>query len=68
MLNIEIYIPLADNDGAPFAVETVASFEVFLAGTFGGFSKLPGTIEGVWMGESGSTGTTSCRTWWRCPR
>lgn len=51
MLVVELYIPLADNDGRIFTADHHAAFETALAGLFGGFSRLPGTVTGGWQAE-----------------
>jgi hypothetical protein len=51
MLIVEILIPLADNDGRTFTSDHHAAFEAALAGLFGGFSRLPGTVTGGWQHE-----------------
>lgn len=48
MILIEIFIPLAGNDGETFTGEHHAAFEAVLADLFGGFSRLPGTVAGGW--------------------
>lgn len=49
MIIVTILIPLADNAAAVFAPEHHRAFEVALAETFGGFTRLPGTHHGAWI-------------------
>ncbi|MBW1878821.1 MAG: hypothetical protein JRI25_20465 [Deltaproteobacteria bacterium] len=51
MLGIELFIPLADNDGRRFGDDHHAAFEAGLAAIFGGCSRLPGAVIGAWEHE-----------------
>lgn len=51
MFELVVLIPTADNDGEVFADEHHASFEAFVAGLFGGLTRLPGFATGVWMDD-----------------
>lgn len=51
MIIVEIFIPLASNDGETFSGEHHAAFEAVLADLFGGFSRLPGKVAGGWAHE-----------------
>lgn len=50
MLIIELYIPLADNDGRVFTADHHEAFETVLAGLFGGFTRT-GQVTGGWQHE-----------------
>jgi hypothetical protein len=49
MIALELFVPLAGNDGATFTPAHHAAFEAELLGLFGGFSRLPGSVEGAWL-------------------
>lgn len=51
MVEVIILIPLAGNDGQEFSAPHFEAFESHLADNFGGFSRLPGEILGVWVNE-----------------
>lgn len=53
MIEVTILIPLADNDGQEFSASHFEAWEVQLSENFGGHSRLPGIIQGVWF--EGST-------------
>jgi hypothetical protein len=53
MFQVFIFIPLADNDGNPFAAIDFDSFEREIVARFGGFSVLPGAIVGAWKDDAG---------------
>lgn len=48
MIVIELFVPLADNDGAVFTDAHHRAFEQVLVTLFGGFSRLPGMVSGGW--------------------
>src|SRR5690606_32796588 len=45
---VELFIPLASNEGETFTADHHAAFEAVLTGLFGGFSRLPGVVTGGW--------------------
>lgn len=51
MITVELFIPLAANDGQRFDAAHHDTFEAFLAGLFNGFSRLPGVVAGGWQHE-----------------
>lgn len=54
MIIVELYIPLADNDGRTFGADHHAAFEQVLTARFGGATRLPGSASGIWS-DSGRT-------------
>ena len=46
---IELFIPVANNDGQPFSADHHEVFLIFLLHLFGGASRLPGRVDGAWM-------------------
>jgi hypothetical protein len=48
MIELQILIPLTDNNGESFQIGVITRFEQMLIKTFNGMSKLPGTIQGAW--------------------
>lgn len=50
MIELTLFIPCAANDGATFTVEHHTAFEAFVLSLFQGFTVLPSTVVGAWMG------------------
>lgn len=48
MIEIQILIPTADNQGRPFAGEHHAAFEAAAVEIIGGITRLPRTAVGLW--------------------
>lgn len=46
-VHVDILVPVADNDGRPFAHAAFHSFEMFLATLVGGFTRR-GDVDGAW--------------------
>lgn len=53
MFEVQMLIPLADNDGETFTAEHHAAFEEAIVDAFGGFSRLPSTVVGGWKNADG---------------
>ncbi len=51
MIEVQIFIPVNDNDGKSFSQQTDDAFEARLIALFGGFSLLPGLVKGGWSHE-----------------
>lgn len=51
MIEVQLFIPVADNDGETFTPAHDAAFEAYLLDRFGGFSRLPGAIAGKWLND-----------------
>jgi hypothetical protein len=49
MIEATILIPMADNDGQTFSTSHHRQFEQVLLEYFGGFSRLPGDVQGNWI-------------------
>jgi hypothetical protein len=49
MIAVEIYVPVASNQGEMFTREHDAVFELRLIHLFGGVSRLAGTVQGAWI-------------------
>jgi hypothetical protein len=49
MIAVEIFIPVASNEGEEFQAEDDAAFELHLLNLFGGMSRLPGLVQGAWI-------------------
>ena len=54
MVDVQILIPVAGNDGMPFADAHFAIFEERARADFGGCSLLPGTVFGSWRNADGA--------------
>jgi hypothetical protein len=53
MFEVQVLIPLADNDGETFTAAHHAAFEEAIVDAFGGFSLLPSTAVGGWKNDAG---------------
>lgn len=56
MIDVQILIPVASNEGETFTAAHHSAFEAFLIERFGGFSgftRLPGHAEGGWADPTG---------------
>ena len=53
MFEVQMLVPVADNDGKLFKVEVVAEFESAALDRFGGFSLLPSEVVGEWRSDAG---------------
>jgi hypothetical protein len=49
VFEVQILVPLADNDQRAFDRSHHEIFEAFMLGKFGGVSRLPGAVEGKWI-------------------
>ncbi len=49
MIEVTILIPLTSNEGEEFSAKHHAAFEALLARTFGGVTRVPGEVRGVWL-------------------
>jgi hypothetical protein len=49
MVEVTLLIPVADNSGRPFSPHHMEAFEDLLLETFGGFTRIPGTLVGHWL-------------------
>lgn len=50
MIEVQVFIPVADNDGYQFSTAEHGAFEEFVAGLFGGATRYPDSAVGVWFG------------------
>jgi hypothetical protein len=57
MIEVTIYVPAADNDGATFTPTHHAMFEAFILDRFGGLTRATQEVEGVWKNQDGRTFT-----------
>lgn len=53
MFEVQVLIPVVDNDGRAFTGEDHTAFEVVLVDRFGGFTLYPSTAVGGWKDASG---------------
>lgn len=53
MFEVQILIPVTDNDGEAFGPSQFKSFETAIIDSFGGFSLLAGEVVGGWRNEAG---------------
>jgi len=53
MFEVQVLIPIVDNDGRPFTGEDHAAFEAALVDRFGGFTLFPSTAVGGWKDADG---------------
>src|SRR5690349_12247677 len=53
MVEVQILIPVASNEGATFGAAHHRAFEAFLIERFGGFTRLPGNAAGGWADPTG---------------
>lgn len=51
MIEVTIYVPAADNDGATFSPTHHAAFEALVSGRFNGLTRATQEVEGVWIGQ-----------------
>ena len=51
MFSVELFVPLADNDGQKFSFAHHLVFETKLVDLFGGCTRLPGTVAGTWADD-----------------
>jgi hypothetical protein len=51
MIEIQIFIPLKDNQGQPFSDTHHEFFEAFVMSLFGGVTRLPEIIDGKWLDQ-----------------
>lgn len=49
MFEVQILVPLADNDGNTFTASDFEAFERFILDRFEGLTRLPGTAQGKWL-------------------
>lgn len=52
MIEATILIPTAGNDGQAFSAAHHRQFEQILLEYFGGLSRLPGSVQGVWKDDA----------------
>ncbi len=62
MIEVQVLIPLTDNDGTSFTAAHHGAFEGFVLERFGGISMLPGTVAGSWL-EGGQTFSDNSRVY-----
>lgn len=53
MFEVQVLIPVADNDGSAFSAEHFAAFEAAILDAFGGFSVIPSEVVGAWRSDAG---------------
>ena len=51
IVEVQVLIPVRDNEGNPFTPAHDAVFEAYLASHFGGFTRLPAEVGGGWVDE-----------------
>lgn len=51
MIEVQIFIPIDDNDGETFTAEHHSAFEAYVLERFEGISLLDGSVIGAWMDE-----------------
>jgi hypothetical protein len=51
MIEVQILVPVRDNEGVAFDPAHDAVFEAYLASHFGGFTRLPAEAGGGWVDE-----------------
>jgi hypothetical protein len=51
IVEVQVLIPVRDNEGVPFTPAHDAVFESYLASHFGGFTRLPAEAGGGWVDE-----------------
>lgn len=52
MIEVSIYIPVADNDGHTFPADHHRRFDEFILDRFGGLTKAVSQVEGVWRDDA----------------
>ncbi len=55
MFEVQMLIPLADNDGETFDAGHHAAFEIAIIDSFGGFTLYPASAVGGWRNAAGVT-------------
>lgn len=63
MFEVQMLIPLADNDGDTFTAAHHAVFEAAIIDSFGGFTLLPSTAVGGWRNDAGVTFADATRVY-----
>lgn len=53
MFEVQMLIPVADNDGDAFTAEHFAAFEAAILDAFGGFTLYPSQAVGGWRNDAG---------------
>ncbi len=61
MFEVQMLIPLADNDGETFTAEHHAAFEAVIIDSFGGFTLYPASAVGGWRNAAGVTFSDATR-------
>jgi hypothetical protein len=61
MFEVQMLIPLADNDGETFTAEHHAAFEGAIIDSFGGFTLYPASAVGGWRNAAGVTFSDATR-------
>jgi excisionase family DNA binding protein len=61
MFEVQMLIPLADNDGETFTAEHHAAFEAAVIDSFGGFTLYPASAIGGWRNAAGVTFSDATR-------
>jgi hypothetical protein len=51
MFEVQILVPVADNNGDPFSRSDLEAFEAKAAELFGGVTRNPGTAQGSWIDD-----------------
>jgi hypothetical protein len=54
IVEVQVLIPVRDNEGIPFDPAHDAVFEAYLASHFGGFTRLPAEAGGGWVDKDGT--------------
>jgi hypothetical protein len=53
VFEVQMLVPVTDNDGKDFSDEIVAEFESAILDRFGGFTLLPSEVSGEWRNDAG---------------
>jgi hypothetical protein len=53
MFEVQMLVPVTDNDGRVFPFEVLAEFESEILDRFGGFTLLPSEVTGEWRSQAG---------------
>lgn len=61
MFEVQMLIPLADNDGETFSVGHHSAFEAVIIDSFGGFTLYPASAIGGWRNAAGETFSDATR-------
>lgn len=53
MFEIQVFVPVSDNDGVAFDAGSFEALEAVLCDRFGGFTLFPSPVVGGWRGPEG---------------